>query len=95
MCVCVCVHVCWNLASHIFVCCLDPCQIGAQEAEGRTGGRKGDLLLLILLPVPANVLTEVMFHPEDSSLSPVLPEQLIAYSEILVPACSCPAVAFS
>lgn len=29
----------------------------AQEAEGRTGGRKGDLLLLILLPVPANVLT--------------------------------------
>jgi len=29
----------------------------AQEVEGRTGGRKGDLLLLILLPVPANVLT--------------------------------------
>lgn len=103
MCVCVCggwgvyvcVHACWNLASHICVCRLVPCQIGAQEAEGKTGGRKGDLLLLILLPIPASVLTEVVFHPDDSSLSLVVPEQLIAYSEVLVPACSCPAAAFS
>lgn len=91
----VCVHACWNLASHICVCCLVSCQIGAQEAEGKTGGRKGDLLLLILLPIPASVLTEVVFHPDDSSLSLVVPEQLMAYSEVLVPACSCPAAAFS
>lgn len=91
----VCVHACWNLASHICVCRLVSCQIGAQEAEGKTGGRKGDLLLLILLPVPASVLTEVVFHPGDSSLSLVVPEQLMAYSEVLVPACSCPVAAFS